>query len=87
VSLTGYELAVTYLQDWTAADGLSRYLAANDTNLKWFQMTLDDDAATVKAEGQARIVAGPMGGAGGAPLTGTVTMPIQGTPTFPTYTP
>src|SRR5262245_1287439 len=34
---TGFELAVTWLQDWTApGGGLSKYAFDNDTLTKWF---------------------------------------------------
>lgn len=85
---TGYELALTWLQDWTAATGgLSGYAYTNDALEKWFSLTLTDSATGPPvATGKVRIVAGSYGGAAGTPLTTTQTWPIQGKPviTLPT---
>jgi hypothetical protein len=78
---TGFELAITWLQDWTAeGGGLSMYAFENDTLQKWFSMQLDADVATTVATGQVRLVAGSYGGAAGTPLTATATWPLAAKP-------
>ena len=78
---TGYELAITWLQDWTAnGGGLSMYAFENDTQTKWFSMQLDADVATTVAKGTVRLVAGSYGGAAGTPLTATATWPLAAKP-------
>lgn len=80
---TGFELAITWLQDWTAAGGgLSNYAFINDTATKWFSLALDKDDAVTLAKGQVRVVAGAYGGAAGTPLTATATWPLAGKPTI-----
>lgn len=80
---TGFELAVTWLQDWTApGGGLSMYAFENDTNTKWFSMQLDKDDDTTVATGQVRVVAGAYGGAAGTPLTATATWPLAAKPSI-----
>ena len=77
---TGYELAITWLQDWTlAAGGLSMYAFENDTKTKWFSLTLEGANDPV-ATGQVRLVAGSFGGPAGTPLTATATWPLAGKP-------
>jgi len=77
---TGFELAVTWLQDWTApGGGLSMYAYANDTLSKWFSLTLDGATEPI-ATGQVRIVAGSYGGDAGTPLTATQTWPCVAKP-------
>jgi hypothetical protein len=80
---TGFELAITWLQDWTApGGGLSMYAFTNDTQTKWFSMQLDADVATTVATGETRLVAGSYGGPAGTPLTATATWPLAGKPTI-----
>jgi hypothetical protein len=82
---TGFELAVTWLQDWSApGGGLSNYAFINDTALKWFSLKLDATDAVTVAEGQVRLVAGAFGGAAGTPLTATATWPLAAKPTITT---
>lgn len=84
---TGFELAITWLQDWTApGGGLSMWAFENDTETKWFSMQLDKDDATVVAKGEVRVVAGSYGGAAGTPVTATATWPLAAKPaiTVPT---
>jgi hypothetical protein len=77
---TGYELAITWLQDWTApGGGLSKWAFDNDTNEMWFSLSVDD-TDTPLAVGQVRVVAGAFGGDAGTPLTATATWPIIGKP-------
>jgi hypothetical protein len=77
---TGYELAITWLQDWTVpGGGLSNYAFVNDATTKWFQLTLEGATAPI-AEGQVRLVAGSFGGAAGTPLTATATWPLASKP-------
>jgi hypothetical protein len=79
---TGYELAITWLQDWTApGGGLSNYAFINDTETKWFSLTLEGAVAPI-ATGQVRLVAGSFGGAAGTPLTSTATWPLASKPTI-----
>lgn len=78
---TGYELELTFLQDWTLSAGLSFYLFENDTEEKHFSLSLNDDTAPI-ATGTLRCVAGAFGGDAGSPLQATVTLPIQGKPTI-----
>lgn len=87
---TGFELAITWLQDWTApGGGLSMWAFTNDTNTKWFSMQLDADDATTVAKGQVRVVAGSYGGAAGTPITANATWPLAAKPdiTVPTAPP
>lgn len=80
---TGFELAITWLQDWTAeGGGLSMYAFTNDTLTKWFSLKLDATDTTTVAEGQVRVVAGSYGGAAGTPLTATATWPLAAKPTI-----
>jgi hypothetical protein len=77
---TGYELAITWLQDWTVpGGGLSNYAFVNDAQTKWFALTLDDQLTPI-ATGQVRLVAGSFGGAAGTPLTATATWPLASKP-------
>lgn len=78
---TGWELALTWLQDWTVADGLSFYAFANDTLQKFFSLTLNDQTTPV-ATGEVRIVAGAYGGDAATPLTATSTWPLVAKPTI-----
>jgi hypothetical protein len=78
---TGFELAVTWLQDWTApGGGLSNFAFLHDTELQWFSLSLDADNSSVVCVGQLRLVAGAYGGAAGTPLTATATWPLAGKP-------
>jgi len=80
---TGFELAISWLQDWTApGGGLSMYAYENDTLLKYFALTLDPTQPPL-ATGTVRIVAGAYGGDAGVPLVTTATWPL---PTKPTIT-
>lgn len=83
---TGFELALTWLQDWTASSAgvpgsLSAYALANDTLTKYFSLTLVGTAAPI-ATGQCRVVAGAYGGDAGTPLTATAVWPLVGKPTI-----
>ena len=78
---TGYTLAITWLQDWTApGGGLSGYAFTNDTEEKWFELKLDKDDVEPVATGQVRIVAGAFGGAAGIPLPASAEWPLAGKP-------
>ena len=79
---TGYELAITWLQDWTVpGGGLSNYAFLHDAETKWFSLTLDQGLTPV-AEGEVRLVAGSFGGAAGTPLTATATWPLASKPSI-----
>ena len=78
---TGFELAVTWLQDWTApGGGLSNFAFIHDTELYWFSLSLDTTDAEPLATGQVRLVAGAYGGVAGTPLTATATWPLAAKP-------
>lgn len=81
---SGYELALTYLQDWTVAAGagISFYLWDNDAAAKYFSLSLAGTTGPPLATGQCRIVAGTYGGDAGTPLQADVVLPIQGKPTI-----
>ena len=77
---TGFELAITWLQDWTAADGgLSNYAYLNDTLTKAFSLALEGDTEPI-ATGEVRVVAGAYGGDAGVPLTTTAVWPCVAKP-------
>jgi len=79
---TGFELAITWLQDWSApGGGLSKYAFDNDTLTKAFSLALDD-GTTPLATGSVRIVAGAYGGDAGTPLVSTTTWPLVNKPTI-----
>ncbi len=78
---TGFELAITWLQDWTApGGGLSNYAFENDTTTKWFSLKMD--TGETAAKGQTRVVAGSFGGPAGTPLTASTTWPLAAKPTI-----
>lgn len=78
---TGWELAITWLQDWTAAAGagLSFYAFDNDTLTKYFSLTLIGSTAPI-ATGQVRIVAGSYGGDAATPLVASAVWPCLAKP-------
>lgn len=78
---TGWALALSWLQDWTApGGGLSGYAFTNDTVEKWFELKLDKDDTTPVATGQVRLVAGAFGGAAGTPLPASAEWPLSAKP-------
>ena len=82
-SATGWQLVLTFLQDWGAApNSLSQYLFNNDAALKWFLLKPIDVtlAAVPGAQGQCWIVAGEYLGAAGTPVPATSTMPVPAKP-------
>jgi hypothetical protein len=82
---TSYELALSGLQDWTVADGLSMFLFDNDTKEGWVQVSMptqDVGDAIATAECHVRYVAGSFGGPAGSPLTFDVVLPCQEKPTI-----
>lgn len=79
---TGYELAITWLQDWTAVGGgLSMYAFTNDTLTKFFSLSLNDQTEPL-ATGSVRVVAGAYGGDAGVPLTAQTVWPLVNKPTI-----
>jgi hypothetical protein len=79
---TGFELAITWLQDWTApGGGLSKWAFDHDTEAMYFSLSLDPTTPPL-ATGQVRIVAGAYGGDAGVPLTTTATWPCPVKPTI-----
>lgn len=62
---TGYNLDLSWLADWGAADSLSQFAWDNDGTAVWFRFTDDGSAAAgaaTTAEGQAYVAAGGFGG-------------------------
>jgi hypothetical protein len=79
---TGYELALNWLQDWTApGGGLSYFAYQNDAKEMFFSLTLDEADEPI-AKGTLRVVSGAFGGDAGTPLQATATWPILGKPTI-----
>jgi hypothetical protein len=79
---TGFELALTWLQDWTSpGGGLSGYAYTNDTLTKFFSLTLNDQTEPI-ATGSVRVVAGAYGGDAGVPLTSQTVWPLVNKPTI-----
>jgi len=77
---TGFELALTWLQDWTApGGGLSYYAYLNDTLTKAFSLTLAGAVEPI-ATGSVRVVAGSYGGDAGTPLVTSTTWPCVNKP-------
>ena len=78
---TGWELAITWLQDWRdPGGGLSGYAFVNDTLPKWFELKFDKADTTPVATGQAYVVAGSFGGASPDPLQASSTWPLLAKP-------
>jgi hypothetical protein len=83
---TGWQLVVSWLQDWTAPEGgLSGYAFDNDTAEKWFELKPSSDAEPT-AVGIVRLVAGAFLGDAGTPLVASATWPLAAKPTI-TYPP
>lgn len=78
---TGWEVAITALQDWGATNSLSEFLFNNDATSKWFQIAPNQPDAP-KMEGQCWLVAGSYMGDAGTPLTATATFPCLAKPTL-----
>ena len=77
---TGYELALNWLQDWTApGGGLSFFAYENDALEMYFSLSLNDTTEPL-ATGVCRVVAGAYGGDAGTPLQTTATWPCIGKP-------
>jgi hypothetical protein len=74
--ITGWQIDVTWLQDWGKTDSLSHYAYDNDTLPKWYSLTLDSIGMPGQAAtGQAYISAGSYGGTfgdGSAPTSTAV---------------
>lgn len=81
--LTGWQLALTWLQDWTAAGGgLSGFAFDNDGKLVWFELTPSASDPTTKVKGSGYCVAGDYGGTfgdGSAP-DASATWPLTAKP-------
>jgi hypothetical protein len=78
---TGWQLDITYLQDWGAVDSISQYFYDNDAELSNFEITPVDPSAPA-ATGTCYLVAGDYLGAAGTPLTGTSSCPCPAKPTI-----
>jgi hypothetical protein len=71
-SASSFNLAIAWLQDWTApGGGLSGFAWENDTELMRFSLAPDNPAGEVVAKGQVYVVAGPFLGDFGAVLVST----------------
>lgn len=82
---SSFELALSGLQDWTVADGLSMFLWENDTREGWVQLSIPTSETgdpIAVAVCHVRFVAGSFGGAAGSPLTFDATFPCQEKPTI-----
>ena len=88
--LTGYQLELAWLQDWTAAapGGLSYFALQNDGKSVWFELTPDSATPTQKLTGNAYCAAGSYGGTfgDGSAATATATWPLITAPTIPAPT-
>jgi hypothetical protein len=86
--LTGWELDLTWLQDWaaTAAQSLSQFAYDNDGLPVWYELTLDSiGLAGFKAAGSAYCASGAVGGTfgdGSAAQSGNVVWPCVAKPTI-----
>ena len=76
---TGWELAVTLLQDWEDPDGICWYVFDHDTELADWELALSDDQDAIM-HGQCRLVAASFGGDAGTVLTSQVTWPCTQKP-------
>jgi len=78
---TGWEMAVSWLQDWDVADpnSLSRFAFEHDAEAMWFSLALKETGDPI-ATGQLYLTAGSFGGTAGAPLTCDATWPLLGKP-------
>jgi len=85
--LTGYQLVISWLQDWTTAapGGLSYWAWTNDGTAKWIELTPDVAAPTQKLTGQVYVAAGDYGGTfgDGSAALATSTWPFAAKPTIP----
>jgi hypothetical protein len=80
---TGWELAIDFLQDWTASlGGLSGFMYTNDTKPMWFELVVDSAVPAVKATGQVYLVSGSYGGpiGTGDALAASATLPCLDKP-------
>jgi len=84
---TGWQIDLAWLQDWGADPSMSRYAFDRDTDLVWYQFTLDsiglpDEVAT----GQAYVSAGAYGGTfgDGSAAAATATWPCLDKPDIAT---
>jgi hypothetical protein len=76
---TGWELAITILQDWGVTNSISQFLFDNDATSKWFRLQPNTPDAP-GMEGQCWLVAGSFMGDAGTPLTATGTFPCLAKP-------
>ena len=85
--LSGWQLALAWLQDWNAAapGGLSWFAFDNDGQEVWFELTPDKSDAATKLTGQAFCAAGDYGGTfgDGSAGTATATWPLLAKPDIP----
>jgi hypothetical protein len=88
--LTGWQLELSWLQDWSAGTpgGLSWFALQNDGKSVWFELTPNSTDATKKLTGNAYCTAGSYGGefGTGAPATSDATWPLIAAPTVPAPT-
>ena len=77
--VTGYTLALNFLQDPTIRAGLSSFLFQHDTEEAYFLLGLDSDNPP-RAIGRVRLVAGSFGGEARANLTADVSLGLSRKP-------
>ena len=79
---TGWEMVITFLQDWSIDDGtgMSEFLFDNDATKASFVIQPNDPTA-MGMSGECWLVAGSYLGDAGTPLTAQVTFPLVAKPT------
>ena len=85
--LTGWQLDVTWLQDWGSDPSLSQYAFDNDGLRKWYSLTLDSiGLPDTVATGEAYVAAGAYGGTfgDGSAAVATATWPCLAKPVIST---
>ena len=83
--LSGYQLKIDWLQDWSAgaALSLSSFAMTNDGTLQWVEFVPDKTAPTTKFQFQCSVVAGNIGGTfgDGSPGVSSAVWPLVNAPT------
>lgn len=83
-ALTGFQLDLNVLQDWSDPAGVCWFAFDNDAAIVFWELSLDDAVSPAgddtRMHGTAYCVPFGFGGAAGAPLQSTATWPIIGKP-------
>lgn len=82
---TGWQMDVTWLQDWDATTGMSDFMFDNDAMRMFFEVN-PTDPAIKGMTGECWVVAGNYLGDAGVPLTASATFPLVAKPTKTTTT-